>query len=300
MNDSRKDIGDNEIRIITSGKNNSSASSSEPGSVRNRKRSLYIILGAALILIIIAAIIIISGNRGSEIQEDDAVSSIESVSAESAANSFSERNTSVSKASYTESIDTIVNGVNLTVLTPRNADAYLSVDPAVVNDKDIVLLAQAADIRGDNGGIAGAFVVDGELVGKGNSKSGFCAIIDGEMTIGVAEATPLLEKAIESGGYFFRQYPLVAGGQVVENKPKGKSVRRALAMISGSPVVVISHDKLTFHEFSESLVNLGASEAIYLVGSEAYASYKEKNGTIHTLSHPWKGNNIKVSYILWR
>ena len=49
------------------------------------------------------------------------------------------------------------------------------------------------------------------------------AIINDKITIGIADNSPLFEQATETGGYFFRQYPLVDNGKLVENEPKNKS-----------------------------------------------------------------------------
>ena len=75
-----------------------------------------------------------------------------------------------------------------------------------------MLVAQAADVRRDNRQIVGAYVINGEMLSRGKAKSGFCAIIGDEVMIGVAQTTPLLERATEENGFFFRQYPLVYEG----------------------------------------------------------------------------------------
>ena len=52
-------------------------------------------------------------------------------------------------------------------------------------------------------------------------------MIDGKVTIGVAENSSLFEEATEKGGYFFRQYPLVDKGTLVENELKSNWRRLA-------------------------------------------------------------------------
>ena len=89
-------------------------------------------------------------------------------------------------------------------------------------DTTVIFAAQAADVRADNGGIVGAFVLKGEPKAWGLSKKGYCASINGQITIGMADNSPLFEQATEEGGYFFRQYPLVSNGEIVENELKGK------------------------------------------------------------------------------
>lgn len=165
----------------------------------------------------------------------------------------------------------------------------------------IILAAKAADVRADNGKIAGAFVMKGSLISKGMAKAGFCAIINDQFTIGVARTTPLLEQALEEDGYFFRQYPLVVDGRIVGNKPKGASVRKALTLIGGKVRMVISRDRLTFSEFSQALIGAGARDAIYLVGSaSSYGFYVDKNGRKNKFGvKPSPQSTRQYNYIVW-
>ena len=78
-------------------------------------------------------------------------------------------------------------------------------------------------------------------------------------------------------GFFFRQYPLVYEGEVIENKLKNLSQRKALAILNDEVVVVLSHDRLSFSEFSHALVDLGVKNAIYLTGSTGYLKAKLGN-----------------------
>lgn len=155
-------------------------------------------------------------------------------------------------------------------------------------------------MRGDNGGIVGSFVVNGELVSKGEAKAGFCSIINGNVTVGVADATPMFEQALMSDGYFFRQYPLVVGGQIVENKPKGKSIRKALVELDGKISVIVSDERLTFHDFSKALTDVGVSNAIYLVGGDSYGRYMDARGASFTFGSEWDKGIDNVNYIVWR
>ncbi len=164
---------------------------------------------------------------------------------------------------YTQVRDTVAGGIELHVLTPVNATPSLEIGFGALSDTTVVLAAQAADTRRDNGKIVCACVVKGELLSKGVAKAGFCSIIGGEITIGVADATPMFEQALAGDGDFFRQYPLVVGGQVVENKPKNESQRRALAEIDGKACIVSSARRVTLRDFSQALVEIGVRNAIY-------------------------------------
>ncbi|MCM1445125.1 MAG: hypothetical protein NC044_01790 [Prevotella sp.] len=201
---------------------------------------------------------------------------------------------------FTSVQDTTVNSQQVIILTPIGGKPELVIGGDVLNDSSVTLVVQAADIRGDNGRIVGTFVSKGYLISTGESKAGFCAIIGGNITVGVADASPFLEQALDTEGDFFRQYPLVVGGQIVENKPKGKSYRKALAELGGKIVVIISRDRMTFHDFSQSLADIGVSNAIYLVGSKAYGFAKEEDGRL--VSFGTRTDNLpeNVSFIVWR
>lgn len=285
------DIDNNEIRIITSENRQK-----DTGTSRRRLISA-IIIGAAVLLI--AALTILWTVTASKDDADETIAAVEVPEAEPPViiESVAEP---VAAPAYTSVRDTLVGGIWLRFLTPHNARPVLEIGSGAMDDTTAVLAAQASDIRADNGEIAGAYVVAGELVSRGQRKTGFCAIVDGQISIGAADATPLFEQAMNSGGYFFRQYPLVVGGQPVENKPKGRAVRKALAETGGSFSVVVSTDRLTFGEFSQALCDAGVRNAIYLVGSSSFCSYTDAEG-VRTVSCRRAGRVPEnINFIVWR
>lgn len=204
-----------------------------------------------------------------------------------------------STKSYTEKVDTVINDVVLSIYIPHNATPELMVGRPNPQDKDIILIAQAADIRGDNFKILGAFVLKGEPLALGRSKKGFCAIIDGQVTVGVAENTPMFEDAIEKEGYFFRQFALVDNGELVENVIKNKAMRKALCSRNGQIFIAVSETDESFHDFAQALVDLGVENAISLVGSHtAYGWTIGEDGQQAMFGediHKYK----KENYIFW-
>ena len=209
------------------------------------------------------------------------------------------------KAGYTEIKDTTINDIPLRIFIPHNATMSLHIGKVDKEDKSIIYAAQAADVRADNGGIVGAFVLKGEPVAWGLSKKGFCASINGEVTIGVAENSPLFERATGEGGYFFRQYPLVSEGRLVDNEPKGKSIRRGICDRDGEIFMVETGTPESFHDFAQALVDLGVKDAVYLVGSSAYGWATDGNGTLHEFGEDnyYTGRRRmpkNTSYILWK
>lgn len=207
--------------------------------------------------------------------------------------------------SYVEVQDKMVNDVAMKIYIPHNGEMSLHLGPIDWNDTSIIYAAQAADVRADNGGIVGAFVVDGEPKAWGLSKKGYVASINGEVTVGVADNSPLFEKATECGGHFFRQYPLVSNGEMVPNKIRGKSIRRGICLRNGEIFMVETLNKESFHDFSLALVDMGVEQAVYLVGSTAAGWAVDANDSIHSFGDRQRYIGKKtmpknISYLVWR
>lgn len=201
--------------------------------------------------------------------------------------------------------DTVVAERALRIYIPHNARMSLHIGKMDTKDKSVIFTAQAADIRADNGKILGAFVMDGKEYAWGLSKKGFCASIDDKVTVGVSDNSPLFDEAVAKGGHFFRQYPLVKDGQIVENNPENVAVRRAICDRYGEIFMVESMEKLSFHDFSAALVALGVEQGIYLVGSDAYGWAVDRKGKMHEFGVPnyYTGRRRmpkNTSYIVWR
>ena len=201
--------------------------------------------------------------------------------------------------------DTLINDIPLKLYIPHNADMTLQIGETDTQDPAIIFSAQAADVRADNGAIVGAFVLKGKPLSWGLSKKGFCAVIDGKVTIGVAENSSLFEEATEKGGYFFRQYPLVSDGTLVENEPKGKSIRRAICDRQGEIFMVECLSRESYHDFAQALVDLHVTQAISLVGSSAYGWAVDHEGQFHELGLQsnrsfYRKGKYQISHVVWR
>ena len=204
---------------------------------------------------------------------------------------------------FIEMMDTTINDIPMRLYLPHQVTMSLHVGNIDRNDHSIVFAAQAADIRADNGGIVGAFVLEGEPKAWGLSKKGYCAIINDTVTVGVADNSPLFEEATEKGGYFFRQFPLVDKGNLVENEQKGKSIRRALCDRDGEIFTVETLSIESFHDFAQALVDLGVDNAIYLVGANAYGWATDIDGQRHEFGDPNPKTSNKwrnINYLVMR
>ena len=290
------DIKDDEIRVI--GK----TSSTTPKDSGGGKKPNLLILIVSLILALGIGIFVIAKwpKEKSGTQEEGVFEDIPEV----IANTCDEKKSfGVSTTeSFTEKIDTVINDVLLSLYIPHNATPELAVGVPDTSNGDIILAAQAADIRRDNKKILGAFVLKGEPLAWGLSKKGFCAIIDGKVTIGVNENSPLFEEATEKDGYFFRQYPLVDNGTLVENEPKNKTMRKALCSRAGQIFVVVSYSDESFHDFAQALVDLGVENAIYLVGGHSSFGWYIDNMGYRTLFAPkvQRDEYKNENYIIWK
>jgi hypothetical protein len=174
-----------------------------------------------------------------------------------------------------------------------------------IEDTTIVYVAQAADIRADNGEIVGGFVINGTPLTRSVSKLGYCACVNGEIHVGMAKNTDLFDKAVQTGGCFFRQYPLVHNGTLVDNEPKGKSIRRSICRRRGQVFMAETLSRESFHDFAQSLVDLGVDDAVYLVGSYSYGWAVDYEGQKYEFGNksPYLNGFVfpeNINYIVWR
>lgn len=285
----------------------------EEDTKKKKKFPLWIIIVILLLAICIMLGIFVFINRQKDQKPEQELSYFESIEGTQAESNVQPivlqklgQDVSPDSAGFCELKDSIqINDIPLRVFIPHNADMSLHIGRMNLQDTTVIYAAQAADIRADNGKIVGAFVLNGEPKAWGLSKKGYCASINGKVTVGVAENSPLFEEATDNGGYFFRQYPLVKDGIVVDNEPKNKSIRRAICDRQGEIFMVESLSKESFHDFAQALVDLGVDQAIYLVGGDAYGWAMDEHGKRHEFGDDgyYTGRRLmptNITYIVWR
>ena len=248
------DIADDEFRVIGGGRR-------QPG----KKKFPWLWLAVACLVAIAVVLLLIA--LGRQDRPSAGVFENEAVSAPVTPRQIIGAPTDTAAGPYVEIVDTLINDVELSIYIPHNSTPVLGVGNPDAKLRKGILAFQAADIRADNRKILGAFVLKGEPLAWGLSKKGFCAIIDGKVTVGVSENSPLFEEATEKGGYFFRQYPLVDRGVLCESELKGKTMRKAICDRAGQIFVVVSETDESMHDFAQALIDLGVDNAVYLVGS---------------------------------
>lgn len=290
-----KDIRDDQIRIV--------------GEIEGGKKALpqlvRISIVALLVVVLIGGAILLTSRPEEAHIEENAVALFEPTQEQpKPTRQWLGMEVDSLAQGFTEMVDTIINDIPLRLFIPHNAEMSLYVG-RLDHDESIVYAAQAADVRADNGGIVGAFVLKGEPLAWGLSKRGYCASIDGKVSVGVAQNSPLFEQATEQDGYFFRQYPLVSNGVLVENELKGKSIRRAICDRQGEIFMVETGTIESFHDFAQALVDLGVDQAVYLVGSVAYGWAVDQRGEMYEFGNKneYTGRHRmpeNTSYIVWR
>lgn len=278
---------DNEVYIL----------GSDAGEKRKKitTKSKWLIISVCLVVLVLASIFIILFTKEQTpeyyFEPEQAMQESITIKTDSSGNS--------EKKEYIEVIEEAINDVPLLVYVPHNATMLLSLGMPDKSDSTIIFTAMAADIRKDNQKIVGDFVLSGQQLSRGVAKKGFCAIDNKTISIGVGEDTPLLQQVIDNNGSFFRQYPLVNNGELVENKPKNKSIRRALAIRNEQVIMVESQNAESFHDFSQALIDIGVSDAIYLVGGDAYGWYYSK-GSRQEFGKELPDIPDNISYIIWQ
>lgn len=197
-----------------------------------------------------------------------------------------------------EVTDVEFNHVPLKVFTINGGKAELVMGTLQDLGDNVLLAVHAADVRADNDEPVGVFVVNGEVKSRGQNKNGFCAILNGQITIGQQVETSLFERVINERGSFFRQFSIVSAGQPVELAPKGKALRRALCITNGQVQVVESQRSATYGDFAKALSQMGVGDALVLVGGNVCV-YCPGNTEVH--EGAWLDtNHPSENYLVWR
>lgn len=274
---------------------------SEPGKDKNRepKRNRIILFCILMAILVIIAILFLNRKEQAPEYYFEPEQSMQSVQ-QSVPVTTTDSTKNVNKDPYTEVSEETANDVPLLIYTPHNATMSLMIGMPDKSDSKIIFAAMAADIRKDNLQIVGDFVLSGKRLARGIAKKGYAAIIDNKITIGVGESTPLLQQAVDHNGFFFRQYPLVFDGELMENKPKNKAIRRALAVRNERIIMVESKNRESFHDFSQALVDIGVSNAIYLVGGDSFGWYYNKEHVRQEFGKELTDIPDNISYIIWK
>ena len=189
-----------------------------------------------------------------------------------------------------------LNDVPLHIYSVDNVAATLTMDETAIDSlsqADLVVAVLATDIRKDNLLPVGDFVVNGQRLSRGKSRLGYCAILQGQISIGVSEDDAVMDYCLQQGGSFFREYPLVMHGEICQNNVRGKKIRRALVKQSNDIYVIESENRESLYDFSEALKDLGVETALNLPGGINFMMLKG-DGIECERNRPEAGGNYLV------
>lgn len=287
------DIGDNEVRVV---------GGDDDKSRKPRLRRIINIIAVCVALAAIAVILAVVLLKDKDPETPgNGTTNVQSTGNNAPTDSVWFCNTDNSLSSEIAVSDTLIDSINLRILTPYNVSPELYVGQIDTTDRTILFASQAADLARERGKIVGAFVCAGEPLSWGLSKKGYCAIFGDSITVGMAENSPLFEQATEVGGHFFRQYPAVSNGKMVENNPQNRSFRRALCTLDGKTRVIFTSDRVLMNDFSTALAKLGVKDGIFLVGSTAHGWYRSPdNDSVVQLGFPRAPKLKNVNYLIFR
>lgn len=201
-------------------------------------------------------------------------------------------------------IDTIVDNIALRLFVPSGEPMLHVGDLSPEQDTDVVFAAEAAYYRKDNNQISGAFILKGEQLSRGCSMLGYCAIVKGEVYLGMAKSTSLFEEAVEEEGYFFRQKPLVDSCKAIHEQnsrrnPAIRTRRNAIVSLDSRPMVVGCETPLTRNDFADILAQLGCQQAVSLTGGNCFGFARDTAGNIHYWGARLTEIPANINYIVW-
>ncbi|NDV64853.1 hypothetical protein D0T60_06310 [Bacteroides sp. 224] len=264
-------------------------------SSKKRKNGLLIWVILVGILMLVGVIFLIFHTRKNPVVLEDGIKK----QVESMLVSDSLCNDIIQKESRILITNDTINDVSLKIYSLINLRAELSIGWPQVDD-DLYMAVEAADIRKDNGEILGDYVIKGKQIARGKRKSGYVAIIEGNILMGNSITDEVKDYCTEHQGDFFRQYILVADGEVAENKLKGKALRRALAQQGDNLFFIESTQRESLYDFSEGMADMGITNAIYLTGGEAYGIYKDEEGDLHELGVSERLKRENTNFLIFR
>jgi hypothetical protein len=156
-------------------------------------------------------------------------------------------------------IGTTINGVELLLVHVINMDAIMSTDVSLFNDTTVRVMVAATQKNGKDD-----IVLNGKVYARGKRHDGFCAIVNGNISIGATKADNVIDYCIEHQGSFFRQELLLRNGEIQQSAKKGKAVRCALAKQGNDVYIAATNGNESLHDFAEAMKDAGVTDAILL------------------------------------
>ena len=175
-----------------------------------------------------------------------------------------------------------VLGVAINIYELHNVKAEMTLVEPDTADHSVLMYTRTADYTA-TGKYLGSLVIDGKEMQSDVSRLGYCAIMNGNMVIGVSRSDDVKERVIDNNGSFFRQFILVSDGELPRHfYLHGKVERKALARTADDRICIIeTRYPETLWSFADALREYGYVDAIYLTGGNESGFYRAPDGTAY-------------------
>ena len=175
-----------------------------------------------------------------------------------------------------------VLGVALDMYELRHVEAEMTLEEPDTADQSVLFYTRTSDYTA-TGKYLGSLVVDGETLQNDVSRLGYCAVVGGNVVIGISRSDKVKDYVEEQKGSYFRQFMLVSNGELPRKFfLHGKVERRALARTADDKLYVIAtRHAETFWDFADALREYGFVDAIYLTGGNESGFWRDADGIGH-------------------
>ena len=175
-----------------------------------------------------------------------------------------------------------VLGVAINIYELHNVKAEMTLVEPDTADHSVLMYTRTADYTA-TGKYLGSLVIDGKEMQSDVSRLGYCAIMNGNMVIGVSRSDDVKERVIDNNGSFFRQFILVSDGELPRHfYLHGKVERKALARTADDRICIVeTRYPETLWSFADALREYGYVDAIYLTGGNESGFYRSPDGTAY-------------------
>ena len=188
---------------------------------------------------------------------------------------------STDKSQITLKPDSVL-GVALNIYELQNVKAEMTLEEPDTADQNILMYTRTADYA-TMGHYIGSLVINGKELENSSARLGYCAVVDGNMVIGISRFDDVKDYAIDHKGSFFRQFILVSKGELPgQYYLHGKVERKALARTADDHICIVeTAHRETLWDFADALREYGYVDAIYLTGGANSGFYRDVTGAGH-------------------
>lgn len=192
------------------------------------------------------------------------------------------------KPSAAKGVETVSDSILGVAFTAYPLDGLRgSLEEAIPDtaDRSVVLMMRSADYYPD-GTMIGTLVAQGKKspARERRSRAAYLALSkEGKTAIGVSLSDKMPDHLEETGGSFFRQFPLLGNGDLPSKfELHGKVERGAIGrMADGKLYYFLTRDRESMYDFADALREYGVMDAVYITGGDGYRFHRDTNGDAH-------------------